>query len=89
MNGASASASPRSRVATCDVSEIITSRLAAAPLRFPFDTASPSTFTCTYIVCGSSSSTVTTHGPIAIGTPSAVDTGAPLASRAVQSLTSV
>ena len=39
------------------------SRLPAAPFRFPFASDSPSMRTSTKIVCGSSSSTVTTHGP--------------------------
>ena len=70
-NGSSASASPRpsgpSRDARGDQQR---SRLAAVPLRLPFATSSPSIRTCRNIACGSSSSAVTTHGPIAIGTPS-------------------
>jgi hypothetical protein len=55
----------------------------------PFATSSPSIFTCRNIDCGSTSSAVTTHGPTAIGTPSAEATGTPLASRARQSFTRV
>ena len=42
-NGASANASPRSSGPSCEASLIITSNEAAAPLRFPFATSSPST----------------------------------------------
>ena len=88
-NGPSANASPRSSTAPCDASLINANRFAAAPLRFPFTRSSPSTFTCTKMVWGSSSSTVTTHGPMAMGRPSAVSTGDPSTDHALQSLTSV
>ena len=87
--GPSAKASPRSSRPSSDAPAINRARFPAAPLRLPFATSSPFTLTCRNIVCGSSSSTVTTHGPIEIGRPSAVSIGAPLASRARQSFTSV
>ena len=63
---------------------------AVVPFRLPFNRSWSSTFTWTYIACGSvSSSTVTTHGPTAIGTPSADSTGDPSAECARQSLTRV
>ena len=64
-------------------------RLCAEPLRLPFAMDSPSIRTSTKIDCGSSSSAVTTHGPSESGRPSSCSTGSPVASRAVQSFTSV
>src|ERR687898_516941 len=67
-NGPSANASPRSNAVPREADAIKPNRLRADPLRFPFASSPPSTLACRNIAWGSHSSTVTTHGPIAIGT---------------------
>ena len=60
----------RARVVACrDADAASSNSEAAAPLRLPLSTSWSSTFTCTNIACGSSSSAVTTQGPTEIGTP--------------------
>ncbi len=88
-NGPRANASPRARVAIRDASLMSPYRLSAAPFRFPLANSSPSIVTCTTMACGSISSAVTTHGPSASGSPSAVASGSPLAPCADQSFTNV
>ena len=88
-NGPDAKVSPGSSRSCFEARATSRSSPSAVPFRFPFTHSSPSIRTVTNAVWGSSSSAVTTHGPIDSGTPRGVGIGSPFVRRASQSPTRV